>query len=136
MAEGTRLRELSDNMKTIEDRVVKLTSDNAERVEEKLQQLGSDCNERFSMITQQLEAIQRENNQRFEAMQIETTKRSEPMIQESNRRHELLLNRCQSCQSHPVPCPRVSWPLGAPPTTPEKAREPQAIPWEGWPTGG
>ncbi len=85
MAEGTRLRELSDNIKTIEERVVKLTSDSAERVEEKLQQLGLNCNQRFSMITQQIEAIQREGNQKFEAMQIETAKRFELMLQENNR---------------------------------------------------
>lgn len=66
MAEGTRLKDLSEHINSIEERLQQLTSDCNNIFEERLQQLTLECNKQIGILAQQLEEIQHEGQQRSE----------------------------------------------------------------------
>lgn len=62
MAEGTRLRDLSDHIMNLEER---------------FQQLSSDCHQRIGGLTTQLAEVRDVGQKHYESLQIEATTRHE-----------------------------------------------------------
>ncbi len=80
MAEGTRLKELSEQIRTIEEKMLSLTTECHSLVDERLQQFGMEYNQKLGTLVHQLDEIQRGSQQRDEAQQLEATKRHEQLM--------------------------------------------------------
>ncbi len=86
MAEGTRLREMSEHIAALEEKLQHLTSNCGKQIEESIQQYTADNNKQMGILVQQINEIKHEGRQRYESLQIEATKRHEFM-----QRHQQLL---------------------------------------------
>ena len=87
MAEGTRLKEISENIRILEERMQTISIDCHNHIENRLQQVSDEYNTKLGVFARQLDEIQIEERQRYEALQIEAAKRHEIMMQEQNRMH-------------------------------------------------
>ncbi len=84
MTEGTRLRDLSDHLKVVEEKVQALTLGCNQILESKFQQFEADNNKKLGVMVQQLDNMQKEAQQRFEAQQIESIKRHDQLLKMFN----------------------------------------------------
>ncbi len=80
MAEGTRLRDVSEHLKIVEEKVQTLTSECNQMLDSKFQQFELEYNRKLGLLVQQLDEIQKEGHQRHEAQQIEATRRHEQLL--------------------------------------------------------
>ena len=105
MAEGTRLKEICENIRALEERMQTFFTDCHNHIENRLQQVSEEYNIKLGVFARQLDEIQIKERQRYEALQIEAARRHEIMMQEQNRRHEQLLKLIlrQPSVSQPTP---------------------------------
>ncbi len=91
MAEGTRLRDMSEHITLLEEKLQHITHECDARIEERMQQYTLDCNKQIGALAQQIDEIQHEGQQRYESIQIEPARRHEIIQQEGARRHQQLM---------------------------------------------
>ena len=105
MVEGTRLKEICENTRALEERMQTFFTDCHNHIENRLHQVSEEYNTKLGVFARQLDEIQIEERQRYEALQIEATRRHEIMMQEQNHRHEQLLKLIspQPSVSQPTP---------------------------------
>ncbi len=96
MAEGTRLKDLNEHIKVIEEKMQTLTADCNQVWENKFQQFETEYNRRLGVVVQQLDEMQREGQQRFEAQQIESTRRHEQPIKLFNSQSPVVKSPSQA----------------------------------------
>uniref|UniRef100_A0A6V7QV55 Reverse transcriptase domain-containing protein n=1 Tax=Ananas comosus var. bracteatus TaxID=296719 RepID=A0A6V7QV55_ANACO len=70
MAEGTRLREMSEHINALEEMRQQFTVEYNNKVEEELQQFSMDCSKKIGILAQQLDEIQQDEQQRSGYHQI------------------------------------------------------------------
>ncbi len=80
MAEGTRLKEMSEQIKALEEKMQTIPTECHTIIDGRLQQFGIDYNQRLEALVHQLEEIQLVDQQRYEAQQLEATRRHEQLI--------------------------------------------------------
>ncbi len=80
MAEGTRLKDLNEHLKMVEERVQNLTTDCNQMFETKFQQFELEYNRKLGVMVQQLDDMQKEGQQRYEAQKMEAVRRHEHLL--------------------------------------------------------
>ncbi len=105
MAGGTQLREMSEHIAALEEKLQHLTSHCGKQIEESIQQYTADSNKQMGILAQQIAEIQHEGRQRYESLQIEAAKRHEVMQQEGARRHQQLLELLTAQTPPPITDP-------------------------------
>ncbi len=74
MAEGTRLKEMNEHIKGIEDKMQSIATECNQSLEDKMQNFGVEYNKKLGVLVQQLGEMQIESQQRHEALQIEAVR--------------------------------------------------------------
>ncbi len=80
MAEGTRLKDLSENLKALEEMMNSLTTECHNTMDSRLQQLEGNYSKKLQGLVQQIEELQQVEQQRHEAQQIEAVRRHEQLL--------------------------------------------------------
>ena len=75
MAEGIRLKKISENLRILEEKMQTLFTECHSHIEDRLQQVTDEYNTKIEVLARQLYEMQIEKKQRYEALQIETARR-------------------------------------------------------------